>query len=152
MTIALPPWLAYGVTLAICALALWQGRWEERASAAGQLANIALTVVWRDHSWPAVQRGAFVADLLFFAFLLVIALRTTRYWPLAAAAFALLAVLTHLAKMIDPALQQWAYITAGVIWTYSILAAIGVGTWNSWRTRRQPTVMAVRDPGVATRR
>ncbi|MBW8882014.1 MAG: hypothetical protein JF615_11545, partial [Asticcacaulis sp.] len=84
-------------------------------------------------------RGAFLADGALFVVFFAMAMRTTRFWPLAAAGFQLLAVMTHVAKLIDPALQQWAYITAGVIWTYLVLVTIGIGTMNTWRARRQPT-------------
>lgn len=39
--------------------------------------------------------------------------------------------MTHVAKMVDPGLAQRAYITAGVIWTYLLEAALAVGTWNA---------------------
>jgi hypothetical protein len=73
---------------------------------------------------------------VFFLVLLVVSLRTERFWPLVACGFQLLAVLTHAAKLIDKGVAQWAYITAGVIWTYLVLLAMGIGTWNVWRERR----------------
>jgi hypothetical protein len=93
------------------------------------------TVVLRDYSWPQLQLAGFVVDVLLLLLLLWIALRSPKYWPLAAAGFQLLAVLTHVAKMIDPGLQQWAYITAIVIWTYLLMITLGVGVWNCWRDK-----------------
>ena len=54
----------------------------------------------------------------------------------------------------DALIDAWAYITAGVIWSYSVLTALLVGTINRWRERRQPAANAAPatdDPG-ATRR
>lgn len=133
MTIALPPWLGFVVMFVVCSGAFIRGGVEERLTAGGLLTNVAATVVLRDPSWPQLQRAGFAIDVLFLVLLLVIALRTVKFWPLAAAGFQLLAVLTHVAKMIDPELEQWAYITAIVIWTYLLLIALGVGVWNSWR-------------------
>ena len=133
MTIALPPWLGFVVMFVVCSGAFIRGGVEERLTAGGLLTNVAATVVLRDPSWPQLQRAGFAIDVLFLVLLLVIALRTVKFWPLSAAGFQLLAVLTHVAKMIDPELEQWAYITAIVIWTYLLLIALGVGVWNSWR-------------------
>ena len=152
MTIALPPWLGVTVMLLVCGVALWKGGREERLAAGGLLANAAVTVLMRDYSWPQLQGAEFVVDVLTLLLFTAIALRTPKYWPMAAAAFQLLGVMTHVAKMIDPSLQQWAYMTAIVIWTYLIFIAIGVGTWNSWRAQRQPANAAAAAPSAATRR
>lgn len=135
MTIALPPWLGLAVLFAVSAAAFLKGGSEERLTAACLLMNVTATVVLRDPSWPHLQWAAFGADLVQLAALVWIALRSPKYWPLAAAGFHLLTVLTHIAKMIDPNLHQWAYITAIVIWTYLLIAALAVGTWNTWRRR-----------------
>ena len=106
----------------------------------------------RDYSWPNLQLGAFAADILMFGFLFGLALRTEKYWPLAAAGFQLLAVMTHLAKMADRNVQQWAYMSAQVIWTYLVMTALAVGAWNAWRARRQPASAESPLPAGATRR
>lgn len=135
MTIALPTWLGPVILLLVCSAAFLRGGVEERLTAAGLLINVAVTVLLRDDSWPALQRAGFAVDVLMLFLLVGIALWSPKYWPMAAAGFQLLAVLTHIGKMIDPELEQWAYITAIVIWTYLLLSALGVGVWNSWRAR-----------------
>lgn len=152
MTIALPPWLGALVAFLTCGAALWKGGVEERATAAGILLSLAVTVLLRDNSWPHVQRAIFAADSLLFVLLLVVALRTPKYWPLAAAGFQLLAIMTHVAKMMDAGLQQWAYITAGVIWTYLLLLALAVGTWNAWQDRVQSARAGAPARVIETRR
>jgi hypothetical protein len=133
LTIALPPWLGFVVMFVVCSGAFIRGGVEERLTAGGLLTNVAATVVMRDYSWPQLQRAGFAIDVLFMILLLAIALRSAKFWPMAAAGFQLLAVLTHVAKMIDPDLEQWSYITAIVIWTYLPMTPHGVGLWNSWR-------------------
>lgn len=133
MTIALPTWLGFAVMLVVCSGAFIRGGVEERLTAASMLINVSATHVLRDHSWPQVQLAGFVADILSLALLLAIALRSRKFWPLAATAFQFLIVLTHVAKVIDPGLGQWSYMTAIVIWTYLLLIALGVGVWNCWR-------------------
>lgn len=133
MTIALPPWLGFAVMFVVCSGAFIRGGVEERLTAGSILINVTATVVMRDQSWPQLQLAGFVIDVLSLVLLLTIALRTHKFWPLPAAAFQVLMVLTHVAKVIDPDLGQWSYMTAIVIWTYLLLIALGVGVWNCWR-------------------
>ena len=93
----------------------------------GPVLLLHVTLLLRDHSWPELQRAGFAVDVGLLFLLIGIALKSPKYWPMAAAGFQLLAVLTHIAKMIDPNLQQWAYITAIVIWTYLLMIALGIG-------------------------
>jgi hypothetical protein len=137
LTIALPLWFAYLVTVLVCGAALWKGDWEERVVGGGLGLSCAVTVIARDLSWPRVQLAELGGDILMLALLFVVALRTKKFWPLFAAAFQLLAVMTHVAKTADSTLHQWAYVTAIVIWTYLIFIALGVGAWNAWRKRRR---------------
>lgn len=139
---------------AVAAAAVWFGGRAERAVAAGFVVAWIATPVVRDPHWDAPQWAGIAIDVLFFVFLSAVALRTRRYWPLFAAAFQLLAVLTHVARIIDPGVRAWAYYTAGIIWTYMTLLALAIGTYNRWRERGQPAANAapaMADPG-ATRR
>ena len=150
MTLVIPPWLANLVTVLVCGSALWKGGRDERLVSATLLLNIAISLFLLDASWPHVQIGMFAVDVLSLAVFVGVALRSESFWPLCVSAFQLLGVMTHVAKMVDPALEQWAYITAGIIWTYLLMAALAVGTWNAWRRRaaqRQETAT----PAVARR-
>lgn len=138
MTIEIPPWLGSAILLGVCGLAFLKGGVEERVTAVTLFIATWGTILLRDRSWPQVQATAFALDVAVLAVLLVIALRTAKYWPLAAAGFQLLGVVTHIGKLIDPHVNQWAYITAGVIWTYLLIIALSVGAWNTWRARVRP--------------
>ena len=115
--------------------AFWKGSREEQLAAGGVLLSFAITVALRDRSWAGTQWSAFVADVVLLALLTAISLRTTRYWPLVAAAFQLLCVMTHVARMVDPGVRAWAYATGQVIFTQLYMVAVGVGVWNTWRGR-----------------
>jgi hypothetical protein len=134
---ALPPWYGLTLTALVCGAAFWKGGRDEQFAAGGMLLGWLATLVLRDPRWLGIQWGALGADIFFLAVLLAIALRTERYWPLAAAAFQLLAVVTHVARMVDHGLNGWTYATAGIIWTQLVLLALGVGVWGAWRARRQ---------------
>lgn len=150
---ALPPWIGFSLTGFLCLAAVFYGRWEERAAAAGLAVNIAITILLRDWHWTGMQWGAFCADLAYLGLMVFIALRTTRFWPLFAAGFQLLTILLHLGRMVDSKLNSWGYATAEVIFTYLVEYAILFGIWRCWRARRQLKAMgaAMAEPG-ATRR
>jgi hypothetical protein len=133
---ALPAWYGIGLLLVVSGAALWKGRGEERVTAVALLVAALATYVLRDPRWRGPQWTSFAIDIAFLGVLLVVSLRTKRYWPLTMAAFQLLAVVTHTARMMDPTLGGWAYATAEVIFTQLTLVSLAVGTWNTWRDRR----------------
>lgn len=146
----LPAWFPIVVIGGVCAAALLKGRTEERVAAGAFLVCAVAAPFIKDYSW-GTQWSIFGLDVAYLALLVVMALRSPRYWPLWAAGFQVLGVVTHAASIIDPTLPRWAYITAGVIWTYLVLSAIAVGTWNVWREGRQASAAAPATAG-ATRR
>ena len=149
---AIPPWVGALVALLACGGALWKGAFEERCAAVGLLCSMGLTLALRDTSWPKVQSAEFAADIANLGLLIWIALRSPKYWPMAAAGFQLLAVMTHVAKLVDRAVAQWAYLTAGIIWTYLLMIALVVGTANASRARRAVQAAGAPTPAGAMRR
>ncbi len=134
---ALPPWVGLAIAVIVSGGAFWKGGREEQIAAGGLILSWLVTIVLRDPNWVGAQKGAFVADTCLLVILLMLALRTKRYWPLAATAFQLLCVLTHIARIVDPGVRAWAYATGQVIWSQWVFFAVGVGTWNRWRGRRR---------------
>lgn len=113
--------------MAVCAIAVWRGRDLERLAAGAELATWALTLlVFRSRS-ESTQWAVLAIDIALFVVLLWIALRSLRYWPLFAAGFQLLALITHFAHAVDALVSGWAYLTAVLIWNYLTLYAIGWG-------------------------
>lgn len=147
-TIAVPWWFGLAFLFSVCGLALWAGRRTERAGAAILLLGWAASVLLRTHHWSELQSGVLIVDGAMFVALLILALRSDRFWPLAAAGFQLLGVITHGARLLDRHVGAWAYITAGVIWSYLVILALAVGTYNRWRERRQLAANAAAE-GVA---
>lgn len=136
-SIILPLWFGLALTLVVCGGALWKGGADERIVAGGFLAAWVITLIFRDRSWIGTQWSTFIVDGAYLALMLYVALRSDRYWPLAATACQLLSVITHAARMVDSALGEWAYVTANVIWTQLSLVALGIGVLGAWRQRRK---------------
>jgi hypothetical protein len=149
----LPPWVGLAIAVVFGGGAFWKGGREEQLAAGGLLLSLLATVVLRDPRWVGAQWGAFGADTCLFLLLTWIALRSRRYWPLAAAAFQLLCVAIHIARIADPGVRGWAYATGQVIFSQWVFFAVGIGTINAWRARRHPAIEG--DPSAipgATRR
>lgn len=131
MSFQLPIWVWPTALMAVCALAVWRGRDEERLAAAGMLANWSLSrILFQAHS-QGLQAGVFAVDVILLGLYVWLALRSRRYWPLFAAGFQLLAIITHMGRMIDPRMSGWAYLTAEIIWSYLVLWAIAWGSWSA---------------------
>ena len=135
-TLVIPAWIGITIGWVISGAALWKGGRCERIAATAFLLTWIGASLTKDRDWVGTQWAGFGMDVALFAALFYLAMRSPRWWPLLAAGFQLLAVITHAASLIDRKLGAWAYITAGVIFTYLLLAALGVGTWNRWRERR----------------
>lgn len=118
----------------VSAFALWRGGRVERAVAvANVIAWIASVVMQNRHNWMDPQWGVLGVDAAFLGFLLWLVVRTNRVWILPAAAFQLLAVVTHAAILADEGVRAWTYITALVLWSYLVLITLAVGTYTYWR-------------------
>ncbi|WP_070155134.1 hypothetical protein [Sphingobium phenoxybenzoativorans] len=70
----------------------------------------------------------FLVDLMVFIGLLVIALLSTRRWPIWCAAFQLNTVAAHLAIMLSPVVLGQAYYAMISIWGVPMLFVMVVGT------------------------
>lgn len=137
--------------MAVCALAIWRGRDDERLAAGGFLAAWSLTlVVFRSGDY-GTQWPILVIDTALLALLIGISLRTNRYWPLPVAALQLLAVAVPLAKAADASVSGWAFITAALGFQYLALFGIGYAAVTAPRRYAEIEEIAADLPG-ATRR
>ena len=73
------------------------------------------------------QTGIMIIDGLLLAALLVIALRSDRWWPMWAAGFHGLGVFLHIAVIIDADIWGRAYYVAGAIFSYLTMASLLTG-------------------------
>jgi hypothetical protein len=129
----LPHWVWPVALMVVCAIAVVRGRDRERLAAGGLLAAWALSMVVYKARSEATQWPILFIDLGFFSLLTWMALRSGRFWPMFAAGFQLLALITHLAHAVDVGVSGWAYITAERIWSYLVLFTIGYAAWTAPR-------------------
>lgn len=126
-SLALPPWFGLTLMTLVCGAAAWRGGWEERTTAMAFMIAWMTTLLGRDQAWIGTQWGTLAVDVALLGFLVFVALRGDRYWPLFAAGFHLLSVVTHIAHMVDAKVGAWAYATAAVIFSQLTVFALGAG-------------------------
>ena len=137
--------------MAVCGIAMLRGGRYERLAAGVMLAAWALTMVVYRAGFRETEWGILVVDLAALAAFVWIALNSSRYWPLLAAGFHLLAIVTHLARTVDQQVGAWAYLTAEILWGYLLAFAIGYGAWTA-RAAQPASEAAPSTPPGATRR
>jgi Flp pilus assembly pilin Flp len=116
------------IFLSVIALSAWTGRRTERIAAAALFVQLVTSSLLNHRHAFDPEYGVLAADAAVLIVYAVLAFGTNRRWTLWATAFQALAVLTHIARMIDPTLDRWAYLTTTILWGYAVLAALLVGT------------------------
>jgi hypothetical protein len=129
MLFVLPKLVTELATLAVIALAFVRGRSAERLVAGMTLASMAWSLA-HGSVYGADLAGELARDAAFAAVVTAIALKSDRYWALAAASVWWVSVVTELVQMIAP-VDPWAYGTAELLWWYLSLACLGVGAWRA---------------------
>jgi nicotinamide riboside transporter PnuC len=86
--------------------------------------------------FESVELPVFAVDLAVLAGFLMVAFRSTRFWPLWVAGLQLTTVLGHFLKGIDNHLLPRAYGVALGFWAYPILLILAVGVWRNERRAR----------------
>jgi hypothetical protein len=92
--------------------------------------------------------SSLAADSLYVALLLVVAVRSPRWWPSWAAAFQILSVTSHLMFLAaGKDIEFWAYIASMSVWNWLLFVALACGVYDrSMDDRRNRPVDARRKP------
>ncbi|HKR25480.1 MAG TPA: hypothetical protein VJS15_09495, partial [Allosphingosinicella sp.] len=83
-----------------------------------------------DRRYGSVEFGVFLVDVAGLVALVLLALRSERYWPLWVAALHLIGMAGHGLKLADPDVIRRAYAFAMQFWGYPMLLLIALGTWR----------------------
>ena len=113
--------------------AMWRGGREERLAGNAVLIAWLLTKLVSRYQGHQTEWGVLLVDCGLLAVFGWLAMTSRRYWPIFAAGFHLLALLTQLARMIDPTVGGWAYLTANIMWANLVLLSIVYAAWTAPR-------------------
>ena len=122
--------------LGACGYALARGGRPERITAVAFLVAAPLTTVTAHWArlYQAVEPSIFVIDLGLLAVILVVALWSARFWPMAMASLQGTDVLGHVARILAPDTVPRAYYFVTAFWSFPMVALLG---WGTWRHRRR---------------
>ena len=123
-------------TVGVGAMALYQGEKVERLIATSLLAGLLIAPMLdtpgRTHG---LQIGSTLADVILIAATFYGVATTQKRWLLVAAAFQLLATVTDLLASLDPGVDTWSYMTAGIILSDGVTVCLIFGVIGCMRAR-----------------
>ncbi len=113
------------------------GGWDERlASMAFVVAAIA-SKLFTESNYGNTEFIVLMIDAVLLAGLVLLALRSDRFWPMWAAAFQLVGTTVHFASMAETGDFKWAYAVGLIFWSYPVMIALMAGTWLEGRHRQR---------------
>ena len=118
--------------------AMLYGAWPERVAAVLSLMAWlgCLLVIQLSQAWVGPNAGLLIIDFCLFLAFLAIGFKSEKVWPLIACGFQLCGVCLHIAYWAKPQLLSYAYFVAMQITSCAVLAAIGVGVFQAYRSKR----------------
>jgi hypothetical protein len=129
MLFVLPKWATVTATLAVVAFGLARGGLAVRIVASLTLLSLSWTSL--HHYVYGRHVGVDLAlDGAMAAVVTGLALRSKRYWTLAAASVWWVTLATEIAQAVAP-VDAWAYGTAELTWWYLSLACLAAGAWRA---------------------
>jgi hypothetical protein len=110
------------------------GRDEQLTAIACIAATLASRVV--NTNYHHMESTILMIDAALLAGLVVLALKSDRFWPMYAAAFQLVGLVVHIGSMTETGDFAGAYAVGLIFWSYAVMAALMAGTWLEGRSRR----------------
>ncbi|WP_163234002.1 hypothetical protein [Caulobacter rhizosphaerae] len=112
----------------ICMAALLRGGWEEKVLGAAYMAACMASLAVEERPWVGPQGLVIAIDAIVLALAVGVVLRSSKGWPIVAAAFQVLTVGAHLAFVAAHGrLGAAGYLTVLALWSYGTVAAIAWG-------------------------
>jgi hypothetical protein len=129
-----PSWVTQWATFAAVGVAFWRGGTIERLVGAAALAN----VIWihtLDVGYGSHLPAELLHDTAAAGMMTALALKSDRYWTLAAASVWVLNVGTEIAQALAP-VSVWVYGATELVWYWLFILCLGVGSWRAPRPVR----------------
>ena len=125
----------FTIMIGACGTALWLGRTSERWTAIVLILASIASLVAQSSKFFQPESGILLIDLALLGYLVLLAMRSDRFWPLYAAGFQIIGTLIHVARITDDSIFQSAYATGQIFWSYPVLLTLAAGTWLEARRR-----------------
>lgn len=127
---------------------IWKGgRWERVAAAALLVENTVSALLQNPSRLEDPRYISLIMDMVVLAILFYIAFTTDRRWVLLACALQVLSTLTFIARIVDPSIVSWTYITVDIALSFAIMASVVYGAIQYQRRRQVAAVIPVSGSG-----
>jgi hypothetical protein len=127
--------IGWSALIATIAMAFRWGGLDERITAIGFFVATLASNASNASLYGHTEVGILAVDVVLLVGLIVLALRSDRFWPMYAAAFQLVAVTVHIASLAEQGNFAWAYAVALIFWSYPVMIALIAGTCLEARFR-----------------
>jgi hypothetical protein len=128
--------LAFAALFGSSAVAWRWGGLDERLASIGFITATGASQIFTNRNYGNVETAVLLIDACLLAGLVILALRSDRFWPMWAAAFQLVGTTVHFASMTETGDFAWAYAVGLIFWSYPVLFALMIGTWLEARNRQ----------------
>ena len=110
------------------AFALWKGGRAERLVAGALLVENTLSFfVQNPHRMSDPRYASLSLDVATLLVILFATFTTDRRWTLLVSALQILSMLTFIARIIDPTVGTWAYVTVDIAISFAMMATVVYG-------------------------
>ncbi len=123
----------------VCLYAFFRGGKAEKVVALGILLNVYLSILAFAPfaaRFRHVELPVMVLDTALIVLLLVVSLKSEKFWPLWLTAMQALGTLSHLAPLV-PHMIPWGYGNAVALWMYPMLIVLGITIHRTHRDRQE---------------
>ncbi|NEX91685.1 hypothetical protein [Caulobacter sp. 17J65-9] len=128
--------VALTATFLGCGFALWKGgKFEQAGAVLTFFAQVGAVLAQQDTSRLAPKDVITLIDIALLIGFGVVAWKSTRSWPIFAAAFMMIKMTAHVTSWLNLEIGTFAYISALNIADYGVVTTLAIGTWNAWRER-----------------
>jgi hypothetical protein len=142
--------------LGVLAYALAKGGGPERAVAVAYIVasagSLSLSFFEMAGRFQVVPLHIFVTDILLLVALSYLAVRANRWWLIPVAGCQLVATLVHAGKLVNPDMIPNSYAFLMTIWSWPMVALLGLGTWAHRRRLADGIIVPDWKPSSARRR
>jgi len=124
-----------GLTLVLI-YAMWKGGGPERAVGWILIAMGVSTTLARlifPPSFMHLDEVVLSSDFAALVALLLVALRSSRFWPLCVCSLQIVSIVAHLARALDYSIHPKVYWLMAIGPSYPIIILLAVGTWRHQR-------------------
>ena len=121
------------IYVTVASVAVLRGKLPARLMGSALLAEFVLALLFDNYvNVGSLEVGIFVLDTLLLGFMIWLSLSYLRVWIVSAAAAQVLSVCVHIAKLRDPTIGGWVYVTAVVVCGYLVTLSLAASLVHQW--------------------